>query len=73
MTEQELIDYFTDKDLPESLRINRAVTQHDVRAAVDRNIETMLDNPTTNGAKHRLTQIKNALETPYDGPVAIFT
>ena len=73
MTEQELIDYFTNKDLPESLRINRAVTQHDVRAAVDRNIETMLDNPATNGAKHRLTQIKNALETPYDGLTAIFT
>jgi hypothetical protein len=73
MTEQELIDYFADKDLPETLRINRAVTQHEVRIAVDRNIETMLANPKQGGAKHRLTQIMTALETPYDGPTAVFT
>ncbi|MES2375972.1 MAG: hypothetical protein V4553_05320 [Bacteroidota bacterium] len=67
MTDQELIDYFTDKDLPESLRINRATTQHEVRTAVDRNIETMLTSNKPGGAKHRLTQIKDALETPYSG------
>ena len=66
MTEQELIDYFADKDLPETLRIDRATTQHEVRAAVDRNID-MLTNPKPGGAKHRLTQIMNALEIPYSG------
>jgi hypothetical protein len=68
MTEQELIDYFTDKDLPETIRINRATTQHEVRVAVDRNIDTMLTNPKgSGGAKHRLTQIITALETPFSG------
>lgn len=68
MTDEELIAYFTGKDLPETIRINRAITQHAVRVAVDRNIELMLTGPKTDGAKHRLTQIKNALETPFDGP-----
>jgi len=68
MTEQELITYFENKELPETLRIDRATTQNEVKEAVTRNIETMLSNPKVTGAKHRLTQIKNALETPYDGP-----
>lgn len=67
MTEPELIAYFENRELPESLRIDRATTQHSVRAAVERNLETMQSNPRDNGAKHRLTQIKNALESPYDG------
>jgi hypothetical protein len=73
MTDQELIDYFTDKDLPETLRINRATTQLEVRAAVDRNIDMLLTNPKPGGAKHRLMQIMSALETPYSGNMAIFT
>ena len=73
MTEQELVDYFTNKDLPESIRIDRATTQHEVRAAVDRNIDMMLTNPKPGGAKHRLTRIMNAIETPYSGLTAIFT
>jgi len=68
MTSQELIAYFESAKLPETLRLDRACTQHDVKESVARNLETMrLDND--NGrAKHRLTQIMNALETPYDGP-----
>jgi hypothetical protein len=68
MTQQELIAYFANKELPETLRIDRATTQFKVEAAVKRNIDTMLSNPKETGAKHRLTQIMNALETPYDGP-----
>jgi len=68
MTEQELVAYFENKELPESLRLDRASTQYEVEVAVARNMETMLSNPKDTGAKHRLTQIKNALETPYDGP-----
>jgi hypothetical protein len=68
MTEQELIDYFKTADLPESLRIDRATTQFEVKEAVARNIETMRTDLKNTGAKHRLERIVNALEHPYDGP-----
>lgn len=68
MTPQELIAYFETTTLPDTLRLDRASTQLDVAEAVKRNIETMLLNTDNGRAKHRLTQIKNALESPYDGP-----
>ncbi len=64
MTNAELIAYFDHIDLPETLRINSAITQHDVAIAVRRDI----DNIDDSRAKHRLMQIMNALENPYDGP-----
>lgn len=67
MDPQELIAYFENKALPETLRLDRASTQHEVKDAVKRNIETMLLNTDNGGARHRLLQIKNALETPYSG------
>jgi hypothetical protein len=39
MTNEELIAYFKNKELPEKLRINRAVTQYEVKEAVQRNID----------------------------------
>jgi len=68
MTNEELIAYFKDKELPQTLRINRAITQHEVKDAVQRNIGTLIANPNDSRAKHRLTEIMKALETPYDGP-----
>ncbi len=68
MTPQELIAYFENKTLPEILRLDRASTQHDVKVAVERNIEIMLLDKDGGRAKNRLTQILKALETPYDGP-----
>ena len=68
MTAQELIAYFENKTLPENLRLDRASTEHNVEEAVKRNIETMALNSDGGRAKHRLEQIMNALETPYDGP-----
>jgi hypothetical protein len=68
MTPQELITYFETATLPETLRLDRASTQLDVTDAVQRNIETMLLNSDNGRARHRLLQIKNALETPYSGP-----
>jgi len=68
MTDQELIGYFETKDLPETLRIDRATTQTEVKEAVERNIGSMLKVPNDGRAKHRLIQILNALENPYDGP-----
>ncbi len=64
MTNEELIAYFKNKELPTILRINRAITQHEVTEAVTRNIENINDNR----AKDRLITIMNALENPYDGP-----
>jgi hypothetical protein len=64
MTNEDLIAYFENKELPKILRINRAITQHEVTEAVRRNIENINDSR----AKHRLMEIMNALESPYDGP-----
>jgi len=68
MSPQELIAYFENKELPAVLRLDRASSQHDVKEAVQRNIERMGANVDDWRAKHKLEQIMNALETPYDGP-----
>jgi len=68
MTNEELIAYFKDQELPQILRINRAITQHEVADAVQRNIELLQHNKNDSRAKHRLIQIMDALENPYDGP-----
>jgi hypothetical protein len=68
MTDQELIAYFEHKTLPGKLRINRAITQHEVKDAVERNIEMMRNDPKSGHARHRLMQIMEALENPYSGP-----
>jgi predicted component of type VI protein secretion system len=59
---------FETAKLPETLRLNRASTQHEVKEAVKRNVEIMLLNTDNRRAKHRLIQIMNALTTSYDGP-----
>jgi len=68
MTNEELITYFENKELPEILRLDRASTQYEVTDSVKRNIEMMLSNTDAGRAKHRLTQAMNALEAPYGGP-----
>ena len=67
MTDPELISYFETAELPDTLRIDRATTQHEVKAAVKRNIEWMLRGSKEGGARHRLLQIHHALENPYNG------
>ena len=64
----ELIVYFDTAALPDTLRLDRACTQHEVKDSVARNIEMMILDTDGGRAKHRLTRIMNALETPYDGP-----
>jgi hypothetical protein len=68
MTDQELFSYFENRVLPDSLRIDRATTQHEVSAAVARNSALLTENPKNGGARHLLQQIQSALETPYTGP-----
>lgn len=68
MTEQDLIAYLEAAILPETLRLDRATTQLDVKEAVKRNIEQMMSDAKDGNAKHRLTQIWYALENPYNGP-----
>jgi hypothetical protein len=68
MTDEEIVEYFKTAILPDTLRLDRASTQHDVKEYVPRNIELILSNPKNTGARHRLSQIINALEHPYDGP-----
>jgi hypothetical protein len=68
MTDQELIAYFDNRVLPETLRIDRATTQLEVKEAVGRNIENIRTNHQDHRSRYRLTRIKDALETPYSGP-----
>ncbi|MDB5157306.1 MAG: hypothetical protein JWR50_2013 [Mucilaginibacter sp.] len=68
MTDQELLNYFENKNLPATLRLDRASTQYEVKDAVARNIESLLSGPKDGRAKNRLMRIKDALENPYDGP-----
>jgi hypothetical protein len=67
MTDEELIAYFQTAILPETLRLDRATTQLDVKEAVERNIG-LVNTANDGNARHRLMKIMNALETPYDGP-----
>ena len=68
MTDQELIAYFEKVTLPETLRINRAITQFNVKEAVDRNVEMMRNDSKNGHARHRLIQIMEAIENPFSGP-----
>lgn len=68
MTDQELIAYFEKVTLPETLRINRAITQFNVKEAVDRNVEMMRNDSKNGHARHRLIQIMEAIANPFSGP-----
>jgi hypothetical protein len=68
MTDEELIAYFENAALPSTLRLDRATTQYEVKEAVERNIEMLKQGDKGGHARHRLTQIMNAIEHPYDWP-----
>lgn len=68
MTDQELFAYFDNKELPLTLRLDRATTQFEVKDAVQRNTENIKANPNDHRSRHRLIQIMEALEHPYEGP-----
>jgi hypothetical protein len=68
MTDEELIEYFKHATLPDSLRLDRATTQYNVRNAVNDNLELMRANPKDERCRYRLQRIVNAIEHPYDGP-----
>ncbi|MEB0260966.1 MULTISPECIES: hypothetical protein [unclassified Mucilaginibacter] len=67
MTDEELIAYFEHAKLPETIRLDRATTQHNLPQAVQNNIELMSD-PANHRCRHRLRRIAAAFEKPYDGP-----
>ena len=68
MTDQELITYFDNKELPLTLRLDRATTQYEVKDAVERNLAMLKEGDKGGHAKHRLIQIMHAIECPYTGP-----
>ena len=67
MTDEELIAYFEHAKLPDTIRLDRATTQHNVAQAVKNNIDLMTDL-TNHRCRHRLRRIAAAFEKPYDGP-----
>ena len=66
MTDEELIEYLKDAKLPETLRLDRAITQHNVKNAVEANMELMRANPKDERCRYRLQRIINAIKHPYD-------
>ncbi|MBD1385904.1 hypothetical protein IDJ75_11485 [Mucilaginibacter rigui] len=68
MTDEELIAYFEHALLPESVRLDRATTQFNVRDAVNQNLESLRADPKDTRCRHRLQRIAMAIEHPYDGP-----
>ncbi|OKS86413.1 DUF6965 family protein [Mucilaginibacter polytrichastri] len=68
MTDEELIAYFEYAKLPETLRLDRASTQLNVRKSVDRSLEVMLADPKDVHSRYHLKRIAAAIENPYSGP-----
>ena len=68
MTDEELIAYFEHALLPESIRLDRATTQFNVKDAVKRNLEMMMADPKDMRSRHRLRRIADSMENPYNGP-----
>jgi hypothetical protein len=68
MTDEELIAYFEHTELPESVRLDRAITQHNVRETVKQNLESMRADLKDMRSRHRLRRIATAIDHPYDGP-----
>ncbi|MBS7565526.1 hypothetical protein KHS38_14025 [Mucilaginibacter sp. Bleaf8] len=54
--------------MPSILRLYRASTQYEVKEAVKRNLEMLKRNDKDGHPRHRLVQIMNAIEHPYDVP-----
>ena len=67
MTDEELIAYFKAVELPNTLRLDRASTQLNVKGAVERNLQTMNEDSKDMRCRHRLRMIAHALEQPYTG------
>jgi 3-dehydroquinate synthetase len=68
MTDEEIITYFEAAILPETLRLDRATTQLNVKESVKSNIKLMLADPKDTHSRHRLNRIADAMENPYNGP-----
>jgi len=68
MADQELIAYVDIATLSGTLRIHKAITQFNVKEPLERNIEMMRNDSKSNHARHRLVQIMDAIQNPYNGP-----
>lgn len=67
MSDEELMAYFEHAILPETLRLDRATTQHRVKQAVKTNLEAMMADPKDHRSRYRLARIAAAIEHPFDG------
>jgi hypothetical protein len=68
MTDEELIAYFEHAKLPDTVRLDRATTQINVKQAVLNNLELMRSDPKDERCRYRLLRIATSMEKPYDGP-----
>ncbi len=68
MTDEELVAYFEHALLPETFRLDRASTQHNVQQAVKNNLNAMKADQKDHRCRHRLTMIATAMEHPCNRP-----
>jgi len=67
MTDAELITYFEAAELPETLRIDRATWQYELRHYVEHYTNLLLQRPDDKNVRFWLLRIKKALDQPFAG------
>ena len=67
MTDSELIAFFENTDLPESLRIDRATTQHELPRHAKHYTDLLVQKPGDKNVRYWLLRVKKAIDEPFAG------
>jgi len=67
MTDAELISFFENTDLPESLRIDRATTQHELPRYAKQYTDSLIQKPANKNIRYWLLRVKKAIDEPFAG------
>ena len=67
MTDAELIAFFENTDLPESLRIDRATTQHELPRYAKHYTDLLKQKPADKNMRYWLFRVKKAIDEPFAG------
>ena len=67
MIDAELISYFENANLPESLRVDRATTQYELPKHAKHYVDSLKQNPDDKNIRFWLLRIKKAMDEPFAG------
>jgi hypothetical protein len=67
MSDAELISFFENTDLPESLRIDRATTQHELPRYAKYYTDLLKQKPADKNVLYWLLRVKKAIDEPFAG------